>query len=238
MGNREPGQPGHAGFPRLVLFDLDGTLLDSAPDMLAAINVLRGGRDEDALTLADLRPHVSRGARAMLAAGFPALDAAAREALVRPFLDAYAREIGLHGSPFDGIEDALAAPEAHGARWGIVTNKPEYLARQILPAIGWESRSAILVGGDTLAERKAHPLPLLHCARALGFEPGQCVYVGDDERDIVAARAARMPSVVALWGDRLGEDDPVAWQGDVMAEAPRDLLDPAAWPAAVAAGAR
>ncbi len=217
-------------FPRLVLFDLDGTLLDSAPDMLAAINALRGERGEAPGALDALRPHVSKGARAMIASAFPLLDADAREALVQPFLDAYEREIGLHGRPFDGVEDMLAALEADGARWGIVTNKPEYLARQVLPAFGWETRSAILVGGDTLAERKPHPLPLLHSAQALGLAPAQCVYVGDDERDIVAARAAGMPSVVALWGYRLDEDDPVAWQGDVMADSPRELIASAAWP--------
>jgi phosphoglycolate phosphatase len=217
-------------FPRLVLFDLDGTLLDSAPDMLAAINALRGERGEAPGTLDALRPHVSKGARAMIASAFPLLDADAREALVRPFLDAYEREIGLHGRPFDGIEEMLAALEADGARWGIVTNKPEYLARQVLPAFGWDARSAILVGGDTLAERKPHPLPLLHSAQALGVEPAQCAYVGDDERDIMAARAAGMPSVVALWGYRLDEDDPAAWQGDVMADTPHGLTDPLAWP--------
>jgi N-acetyl-D-muramate 6-phosphate phosphatase len=217
-------------FPRLVLFDLDGTLLDSAPDMLAAINALRGERGEAPGTLDALRPHVSKGARAMIASAFPLLDADAREALVRPFLDAYEREIGLHGRPFDGIEEMLAALEADGARWGIVTNKPEYLARQVLPAFGWDARSAILVGGDTLAERKPHPLPLLHSAQALGVEPAQCAYVGDDERDIMAARAAGMPSVVALWGYRLDADDPVAWQGDVMADTPHGLTDPLAWP--------
>lgn len=217
-------------FPRLVLFDLDGTLLDSAPDMLAAINALRAAHGEAPGTLDALRPHVSKGARAMIASAFPLLGADAREALVQPFLDAYEREIGLHGRPFDGVEAMLAALEADGARWGIVTNKPEYLARQVLPALGWETRSAILVGGDTLAERKPHPLPLLHSARALGVEPAQCAYVGDDERDIVAARAAHMPSVVALWGYRLDEDDPVAWQGDVMADTPHGLIDPSAWP--------
>jgi phosphoglycolate phosphatase len=231
MGNRgAEKQHVRAGFPRLVLFDLDGTLLDSAPDMLAAINALRGERGEAPAALEGLRPHVSKGARAMIASAFPRLDADAREALVQPFLDAYEREIGLHGKPFDGIEDMLAALEADGARWGIVTNKPEYLARQVLPAFGWDTRSAILVGGDTLAERKPHPLPLLHSAQTLGVDPARCVYVGDDERDIVAARAAGMPSVVALWGYRLDADDPVAWQGDVMAEIPRQLLDPAAWP--------
>ncbi|MDN5782178.1 MAG: phosphoglycolate phosphatase [Luteimonas sp.] len=228
-GARESRRSG-ARFPRLVLFDLDGTLLDSAPDMLAAINALRSERGDVPAALDELRPHVSKGARAMLATAFPLLDAVAREALVKPFLDAYEREIGLHGRPFDGVEEMLAAIEADGARWGIVTNKPEYLARQVLPAFGWDARSAILVGGDTLAERKPHPLPLLHSAQVLGVEPSQCVYVGDDERDIIAARAAGMPSVVALWGYRLDEDDPATWQGDVMADMPRDLVEPGRWP--------
>jgi N-acetyl-D-muramate 6-phosphate phosphatase len=217
-------------FPRLALFDLDGTLLDSAPDMLAAVNALRAEQGDAAMALDALRPHVSRGARSMITAGFPHLDEAAREALVQPFLDAYERELGRHSRPFDGIEEMLAALEADGVRWGIVTNKPEYLARLVLPKLGWDARSAILVGGDTLAERKPHPLPLLHSAEALGFDPRDCAYVGDDERDIVAARAAGMPSVVALWGYRLDDDDPMAWQGDVMVETPRDLLEPSTWP--------
>src|SRR3546814_9911176 len=89
-------------------------------------------------------------------------------------------EIGLHGRPFDGVEDMLTAIEADGARWGIVTTKPAYLARQMLPAFGWDARSAILVGGDTLAERTPHPLPPLHSAQVLGIAPSQCAYVGDD----------------------------------------------------------
>ena len=219
-------------FPKLVLFDLDGTLLDSAPDMLAAVNALRETHGEPPLLLAALRPHVSKGARAMLAAGFPALDAEAREALVPPFLAAYQRELSRHGGPFDGIEALLSTLENAGGRWGIVTNKPEYLARALMPLLGWDARCAVLVGGDTLPVRKPDPLPLLHAARVVGIEPGDCAYVGDDERDIVAARAAGMPSVAALWGYRLDEDDPVAWQADAMVERPVDLLDPASWPRA------
>jgi phosphoglycolate phosphatase len=219
-----------SGFPPLVLFDLDGTLLDSAPDFVATIAVLRAGRGEPSMPGAQLRPHVSRGARAMLAAAFPALDEAGREALVQPFLDVYRGELAKHGGPFDGVEALLSAIESSGSRWGIVTNKPEALARALLPLLGWQSRCAVLVGGDTLAVRKPDPLPLLHAARALGVVAGDCVYVGDDERDIAAARAAGMPSVVALWGYRLDDDDPAAWQGDVLAGAPADLFDPAAWP--------
>lgn len=219
-----------ATFPKLVLFDLDGTLLDSAPDMLAAGNVLRADQGLAAMSLEELRPHVSKGARAMLAAAFPALDGPQRDALIPAFLAQYERELARHGSPFDGIEALLGAIEADGGRWGIVTNKPEYLARQLLPMLGWDTRCAVLIGGDTLPQRKPHPLPLLHAAQMLFVEPRDCAYVGDDERDIVAARAADMPSVVALWGYRTEDDDPSEWGGDVMVDAPRDLLDAAAWP--------
>jgi len=218
-------------FPRAALFDLDGTLLDSAPDMLATVNRMRAARGTGPMALETLRPVVSKGARAMSAVAFPALAPERVPDLVPEFLDIYRQELGRHSRVFDGVEEMLAALEAAGTAWGIVTNKPEYLAREIIPQLGWESRCAVLVGGDSLAERKPHPLPLLHAAEAVGVPAGACVYVGDDERDIVAAGAAAMPSVVALWGYRLDEDDPVAWQGDVMVADVRDLLDPAAWPA-------
>lgn len=221
---------GDAHFPRLALFDLDGTLLDSAPDMLAAVNALRAERGDAPMALAELRPHVSKGARAMLGAAFGALDASAREALVPPFLGRYERELAKHGGPFDGVEAMLGAIEADGGRWGIVTNKPEYLAQQLLPLLGWQQRCAILIGGDTLPERKPHPLPLTHAASSLFVDIADCVYVGDDERDIAAARAAGMRSVVALWGYRLPGDDPDAWGGDVQVAAAAELCDPRRWP--------
>jgi len=222
-------------FPPLVLFDLDGTLVDSAPDFRATLDVLRAERGEPPMSLAALRPHVSKGARAMLAASFPHMAADERDALIPRFLAIYEQELARHGGAFEGVEPLLSAIEADGSRWGIVTNKPEYLARLLLPRLGWDTRCAVLLGGDSLPVRKPHPEPLLHAARLLGVEPAACVYVGDDERDIVAARAAAMPSVVALWGYRLAEDDPVAWQADRMVESPRDLLDPTAWPRPVAA---
>jgi len=217
-------------FPKAALFDLDGTLVDSAPDFIAVINRMRADRGREAMSLADLRPVVSKGSRAMLAAGFPDVAASEREAWVQEFLDRYEAELGLHGKPFDGVERMLAALEAHATPWGIVTNKPEYLARKLMPLLGWESRCAVLIAGDTLAVRKPDPLPLLHAAESIGIVASDCVYVGDDERDILAARAAGMPSVVALWGYRLHEDDPFAWQGDVLVHEPRELCEAAAWP--------
>lgn len=222
---------GHGdAFPAGVLFDLDGTLLDSAPDMLAAVNAMRARRDRAPMLLADLRPHVSKGSRAMVAAAFMDVDAAERDAWIPEFLAEYERELGRHGAPFEGVEAMLGMLEAAGTPWGIVTNKPEYLARQLMPALGWQTRCPVLIGGDTLPVRKPDPTPLLVAAERMGVPAQACVYVGDDERDIVAARAAGMPSVVALWGYRLSEDDPTAWLGDVLIERPGQLCSPQAWP--------
>lgn len=211
-------------FPKVVLFDLDGTLLDSAPDMLATVNHMRSARGHGPMALEALRPHVSKGSRAMSAAAFPELGGEVPPQMIREFLDVYEQVLGQHSVLFDGVAALLDAIEAAGSRWGIVTNKPEYLARQVLPGLGWEDRCAVLVGGDTLPQRKPHPLPLLHAAAELGAAIGDCVYVGDDRRDIDAARAAGMRSVVALWGYRPDGDDPAEWGGDVMADSVRDLL--------------
>ncbi|MCD9087306.1 phosphoglycolate phosphatase [Stenotrophomonas sp. SY1] len=219
-----------AVFPKAVLFDLDGTLLDSAPDFIATANSMRAARGMDALPLEQLRPVVSKGSRTMLATAFPQMAESERHALVPEFLDVYESLIGRHARLFDGIETLLQTLEQAGSTWGIVTNKPEYLARLILPQLGWEQRCAVLIGGDTLAERKPHPLPLQVAARQIKVAPGACVYVGDDERDVAAARAAGMPSVAALWGYRLDNDDPVAWQADLMCELPQQLWQVAAWP--------
>jgi phosphoglycolate phosphatase len=217
-------------FPKLVLFDLDGTLLDSAPDMAATVNRMRAARGQGAMPLAELRPHVSKGSRAMSAAAFPELGGEVPPELIREFLDTYEQELGRHSVLFDGVAELLDAIEAAGSRWGVVTNKPEYLAKQIVPALGWEARCAVLIGGDTLPQRKPHPLPLLHAAQALETAIADCVYVGDDQRDIDAARAAGMRSVVALWGYRPDGDDPAGWGGDAMAETARALLDGIAMP--------
>jgi phosphoglycolate phosphatase len=210
----------------LVLFDLDGTLVDSAVDLLNAINVLAAREGHVPATLARLRPVVSKGARAMLAITFPDYDEERREALRQPFLDIYAAAISAHSTPFEGVADVLAEVEAAGARWGIVSNKPHYLCVGVVAAMGWSERCAVLLGGDSLPQRKPDPEPLWHACQALGVEPAQSVYVGDDERDIVAARRAGLKSVAALWGYRLEHEDPYAWQADAAAEQPRDLLLP------------
>ena len=218
-------------FPRLVLFDLDGTLLDSAPDMIATVNRMRAARGQGSMPLAELRPHVSRGSRAMSAAAFPELGGDVPSAVIDEFLGIYEQELGHSSVLFDGVAELLDAIEADGARWGIITNKPEYLAKQVMPQLGWESRCAILLGGDSLQQRKPHPLPLLHAAQVLGVSIGKCVYVGDAQRDIDAARAAGMRSVVALWGYRGEDEQPQAWGGDAMAATVHAMRNAEFWQA-------
>lgn len=206
-----------------VLFDLDGTLVDSAPDLLAATNRVLADAGEASLTLAEFRPVVSKGARAMLRLAFPRLDEDRREALVQPLLDHYASAIAVHSRPFDGVESLLDRIERARMRWGIVTNKSETLAREVVHAMGWSERCAVLVGGDTLDAKKPDPAPLRHACVAIGIETGRCLYVGDDERDIQAARAAGMAAVAALWGYREAHEDPQAWGADLLIAHPLEL---------------
>jgi len=211
-------------FPQAVLFDLDGTLLDSAPDFKVTLDTMRHARDLLPLEMSALRPVVSKGGLVMLEAAFPHLSIDERKALLPEFLEIYQSLIGKHARLFDGINTLLEILERHGIIWGIITNKAEYLARLVLPQYDWEQRCKILIGGDTLAERKPHPLPLLEAAKRIGVSPQKCIYMGDDERDIMAARAAHMPSVAALWGYRLDSDNPQTWQADYLCEQPKNFF--------------
>jgi phosphoglycolate phosphatase len=208
----------------VVLFDLDGTLVDSAVDLLNALNLIVVAQGRSALPLSAIRPVVSKGARAMLRVAFPERDESSRENLLQPFLDCYADAVAHHSTPFDGIEAALQAIEAAGSRWGIVTNKPHYLAEGVVASMGWSRRNSLLIGGDTLPKKKPDPDQLFFAAEKLGVLPRDCIYVGDDERDVVAARNAGMLSVAALWGYREAHENPLDWRPDRFAETPHDLL--------------
>lgn len=197
--------------PRAVLFDLDGTLVDTAPDLVAAINRVRRDDGREPLPDAALRPLVSKGGRALLACAYPDLDEADQLARLPRFLAAYAQALAHHSRPFPGIEALLAALEADGIRWGIVTNKPEALARGVVAGMGWAARCAVLVGGDSLPQCKPDPAPVRHAVAGLGLAAEDCVYIGDDARDIAAGNAAGMPTAAALWGYREATDSPADW---------------------------
>jgi phosphoglycolate phosphatase len=208
-----------------IFLDLDGTLLDTAPDMIGALNRLRLEQDCAPLPFDAVREHVSHGAIRLISVGFPGAVDDEFERLRRRFLALYAERLADGTSLFPGLEAVLAHWESAGLPWGVVTNKPGWLTDPLLAQLGLAARACCVVSGDTLAERKPHPLPLLHAARMTGADPARCVYVGDAERDIVAGRAAGMRTVVAAYGYLGPGDDPAQWNPDGVVQHPAELLD-------------
>lgn len=210
---------------KAVLFDLDGTLIDSAPDLAAAANHLRIQRQMAPLPLAALRPMVGAGARGMVGAAFglkPGDDG--YDALRTEFLDRYAEHSLMHTQVFERMAPALDALDAQGLRWGIVTNKAERFTHPIVAGLGLAARAAVVICGDTTPHSKPHPAPLLEAARRLQLAPDHCVYVGDDLRDIEAGRAAGMLTLAAGWG-YLGQGEPLhAWGADHILQDAAELL--------------
>jgi 2-phosphoglycolate phosphatase len=211
---------------RGVLFDLDGTLIDSAPDLAGAANRLRADHGLPALPLAQLRPMVGSGARGMVGVAFGVAPGDDRFELLRDaFLAHYEAGLLERTHPFDGVEEMLAALESAGLPWGIVTNKATRFTTPIVAGLGLARRAAVVVCGDTTPHAKPHPEPLLHAARAMGLAPEGVVYVGDDLRDAQAAKAAGMAMVAATWG-YLGLGESVhSWGADVLLDAPKQLPD-------------
>lgn len=208
-----------------VLFDLDGTLADSAGDLAGAVNRIRRERGMAEMSVASLRPHASAGARGLLGAGMGVAPGDPDYPVLRDqFLAYYEAGLAETTALFDGIGALLDALDARGLRWGIVTNKAARYTRPVLAALGIESRASAIVSGDTTPHPKPHPAPLLHAATLLDLDSAKCVYVGDDLRDIVAGNAAGMPTIVAEYG-YLGEagcsDD---WPANGWIDQPLDLL--------------
>ncbi len=206
-----------------VFFDLDGTLVDSAPDLIVAMQRLRAELGEAPVDVTAIGEVVSKGGRAMLRRGFADADDARIEVLLPRFLDLYADAIATHTRLYSGMDDVLGALERRDIRWGVVTNKPGRLARALLAAIELDKRCAAMVSGDCLPLRKPDPAPLLHACALAGVDAGRSVYVGDDMRDIEAGQRAGMKTIAAGWGYLNGED-PRAWQADSVALSPGELL--------------
>lgn len=185
---------------RCVLFDLDGTLLDTAPDMGGALNALRAEHGLEALHAERIRPHVSNGAAALVRLGFPELAGDAFEKLRLRFLSLYAESLCVGTRLFDGGIELLDMLETAGLPWGVVTNKPGWLTDPLMAQLRLDRRAASIVSGDTLPVRKPDPAPLRHAAAAIGVAAPDCIYLGDAERDMLAARAAGMRAVFARHG--------------------------------------
>ena len=210
--------------PQAILFDLDGTLADTAPDLAAAVNLMRTKRSLNTVPYAALRPHASAGARGLLAAGFQ-IDPSHEmyEAMRVEFIDHYARSNAALSSLFDGIADLLLELDQFNITWGIVTNKAANLTNPLIPLIGLQ-KSACVISGDTTPFAKPHPEPLLEAARQIQIAPKNCWYVGDDLRDIQAGQAAGMTTIAAAWG-YCGAVEPRQWGADAILDSPLELLE-------------
>jgi N-acetyl-D-muramate 6-phosphate phosphatase len=210
---------------RAVLFDLDGTLLDTAPDMVAALNALRVEESLPPLPYWTVRSAVSHGAARMVKVGFPEADAEILQKLQQRFLNIYRGALSRETRLFPGMDEVLAKLAGRRIKLGIVTNKAAWLTEPLLEELGLRPLFACVVSGDTVAERKPHPMPVLHAAALAGVNPGECVYVGDAERDVQAAHAAGMPALVANYGYLRSDEDSSLWGGDGYLSRPLDLLD-------------
>lgn len=208
-----------------VLFDLDGTLIDSAPDLGAAADKMRLDRGLPSLPAARYRPMAGAGARGMLHIAFgmspqdPDFDAMREE-----FFGNYERCMTHNTYAFDGVPELLHALEQRQLPWGIVTNKSQRFTNPLTQSMPLLAGAGVVVSGDTTPHAKPHPAPLLEAARRLGVAPAACLYVGDDERDIVAGRAAGMRTVAATYGYLGSQLDTAVWQADAEIKSPMALL--------------
>ena len=207
-----------------VLFDLDGTLADTAPDLCGTVNILLTEEGRPQQPFASLRPHTSQGVRGLLGQGF-GIDSAHHEyeRLAARFLEIYAGQLCDLSRLFDGIPDLLDALESHGIAWGIVTNKRARYTEPLVAALGLVPRTRCVVSGDTTAEAKPSPLPILHACQILRCLPQRTLYVGDDRRDIVAGQAAGTKTAAVSYG-YLGDSGPIhTWGADFIADHPAAL---------------
>ena len=206
-----------------VLFDLDGTLADTAPDMARTVNLMRIHRGLAPVAPETVRPHVSQGARGMIMSAFGiGNDHPDFAAMRAEFLELYAGNLCIDTRLFPGMETLLARLDGEAIAWGVVTNKFERFAKPLIDTLGLGKRAAVVIGGDTCARAKPFPDPLLFAASSMGVTPSRTLYVGDDERDVQAARAAGMPVVVAGYG-YLGGSAPALWDADAILESPAHL---------------
>lgn len=208
-----------------VLFDLDGTLVDTAPDLIACLNKALAEADYPLVDEVAVRPFISLGALPMIKHAVPDGDEIVHQQMLETMLNRYQANIAEHSRFFDGIEQVLAAIEAHGLKWGVVTNKRKRFTEPLLDAMQLSERAACIVSGDTTANSKPHPEPMLFACRQASVEPQNCVYIGDAKHDIAAGKNAQMRTLAALYGYLNAGDKPHEWGADGMIEHPRQLLN-------------
>lgn len=210
--------------PDAVLFDLDGTLLDTAPDMIRALNEICAEENAQYVAYDHARCFVSNGAVGLLRLAFPDFDPLVNSALHRRYLERYAQNLALETRLFPHFDSLLSMLEEAAVPWGVVTNKPGHLTGPLMSAMGLDLRSACTVSGDTLPERKPNPRPILFALERIGADPARSIYVGDAPRDIAAGLAAGTTTVAALYGYIEPDQNPADWGADHVVHSPLDLI--------------
>ena len=208
----------------LALFDFDGTLADTARDMVKALNLLRASKSKEPLPFEHLRPHISNGTPALIRLGFNcAPEENGFQELREEFLDLYEQNLYSETVLFPGIDAILGKMNETGILWGIVTNKPEYLTVQIVEHLGLSDSVACVVGGDTLPQRKPNPLPVIHACNLAGISPNSSVFIGDSIRDIEAGRDAGLRTIAVTYGYIPPHDDPKSWGADYLIDSVAEI---------------
>ena len=209
---------------KALLLDLDGTLVNTAPDMVGALNRVLNNHGEPSANVEQASKLVSNGAKALLEFGFgDAFKKHSSDALVQEFLDDYAEHVCQDSHLYDGMSDILKLCEANQIRWGVITNKPIELSKSLLEGLDLFERCSILLGGDSLPVKKPDPAPMLHSCMVMSLAPSECLYVGDHHRDIMAGNAAGMDSAAALWGYIQSNDEPETWKAKFLINTPQGL---------------
>ena len=212
-----------SGRPRAVLFDLDGTLVDTAPDMVRTLQTMQQHHGIEPVSYDEGRSNVSNGAMGLLRIGFPDSSEEQRQGLVCEFVERYAARLADESRLFAGMAPLLDKLDTGGRPWGIVTNKPSHLSEPLIELLDLAERCVCIISGDTLEQRKPHPAPLLHACDLAGVEPEKAIYVGDASRDIEAGRAAGMATIGAAYGYITFDDDPAAWGADLIVANTQEL---------------
>lgn len=211
---------------RTVLFDLDGTLIDTAPDIAIALNRVLSEQGKPALAYERIRPVVSHGSTALVELAFGISPADPLFVLFRDrFLDIYRNNLACESALFPGMTEVLASIEQRSMRWGVVTNKPAWLTEPLLEQLNLTARCACIISGDTIAQRKPHPAPMLLACERSSCEPAHCIYIGDAQRDVQAGKSAGMRTLIALFGYLAEDDRPETWGADALLENPAAILD-------------
>lgn len=210
---------------KAVLFDLDGTLVDTAPDMVGALNRVLNNHSRNEVSYTQAQKIVSNGGRALIKLGFPEeTDEHVVDLLLAEFLRTYSNHVCDRSEVYEGLSQLLDFCEANGLDWGVITNKPIELAKGVLEGLGLLERCKILLGGDSLPVKKPDPVPMLHASMLLNVAPSHCLYIGDHMRDIEAGKNAGMDTAAALWGYIQDDDNPQNWGATYLVRKPENLI--------------